>query len=94
MPFYEYECLECRATFERLAKMSDPTPPCPVLVDQRDLNDEDFRVVSIKVREYLPHSTPERPGRTTSSRSSIWSRMRTASVRSRRLCPLASGLKG
>ena len=53
MPFYEYECLECRATFERLAKMSDPTPPCPVLVDQRDLNDEDFRVVSIKVREYL-----------------------------------------
>jgi len=28
---YEYECERCGYKFDRLAKMSDPNPPCPCL---------------------------------------------------------------
>ena len=29
MPIYEYECPTCSERFEKLVKMSDPTPACP-----------------------------------------------------------------
>lgn len=31
MPLYEYKCEKCGHEFDRLAKMSDPNPPCPAL---------------------------------------------------------------
>lgn len=32
MPLYDYRCDQCGHTFERLAKMSDPNPPCPQII--------------------------------------------------------------
>ncbi len=30
MPIYEYECLSCKHRFEKVMKVGDPAPPCPV----------------------------------------------------------------
>ena len=29
MPVYDFECADCRSTFERLQSMSAPEPQCP-----------------------------------------------------------------
>ena len=30
MPTYDYKCSKCGHTFEGVAKVNDPNPPCPV----------------------------------------------------------------
>lgn len=29
MPIYEFQCVRCKESFDRLQKMDDPNPPCP-----------------------------------------------------------------
>ena len=34
MPLYAYKCSDCEREFEKIQKMSDPNPPCPLLKEE------------------------------------------------------------
>lgn len=40
LPFYDYKCAQCGHEFEQSARMNDPCPPCPNLVDKAEEADE------------------------------------------------------